>query len=171
MASQFRRAMDALYLLCVFVAGVCLVAIAVVIPYGVYMRYVANHAASWPEPMAILLTIVLTFIGGAACYRTGTHMRVTLLRSSMPRLVEKSMSVVAELLMALLALFMVVHGTGLVQTTWHQSVAEFPALKVGISYLPIPIGGAMLLLFVLEFLLIGPPPDAVADDDSLSVTE
>jgi len=73
--------------------------------------------------------------------------------------------------MALLALFMVVHGTGLVQTTWHQSVAEFPALKVGISYLPIPIGGAMLLLFVLEFLLIGPPPDAVADDDSLSVTE
>ncbi len=170
MTATFRRAMDALYLLGVFVAGVCLVAIAVVIPYGVYMRYIANHAASWPEPMAILLTIVLTFIGGAACYRTGTHMRVTLLRSSMPRIVERSMTLLAELLMALLAVFMVVRGTGLVQTTWHQGVAEFPALKVGISYLPIPIGGAMLLLFVLEFLLIG-PPDAVADDDSLAVTE
>lgn len=171
MVAQFRRAMDALYLLCVFIAGICLVAIAVVIPYGVYMRYIANHAASWPEPMAILLTIVLTFFGGAACYRTGTHMRVTLLRTSMPRIIEKSMTLLAELLMALLAVFMVVHGSGLVETTWHQGVAEFPALKVGISYLPIPIGGAMLLLFVVEYILIGPPPTAAVDADSLPIAE
>lgn len=159
MQASLRRAMDALYLACVVVAGLCLVAIAVVIPYGVYMRYIVNRAASWPEPMAILLTIVLTFLGGAACYRTGTHMRVTLLRSSMPPLVERGMRVLAELLMGVLALFMLVHGSGLVETTWYQVVPEFPTLSVGVSYLPIPVGGAVLLLFVIEHLLIGPPPD------------
>lgn len=158
MQASLRRAMDAVYLGCVVIAGFCLVAIAVVIPYGVYMRYIVNRAASWPEPMAILLTIVLTFLGGAACYRTGTHMRVTLLRSSMPPLVERGMTLLAELLMGVLALFMLVHGTGLVQTTWHQVVPAFPSLSVGVSYLPIPVGGAVLLLFVLEHLLIGPPP-------------
>ena len=57
--------------------------------------------------------------------------------------------------MAFVALFMVIWGARLVGTTWHQSIAEFPALSVGVTYLPIPIGGAMTLLFVLERLLIG----------------
>src|SRR5437660_8767184 len=74
-----RAAMDALYGFCVVVAGGALVLISVVIPWGVFTRYVLNSAASWPEPMAILLTIVLTFFGSAACYRAGTHMSVSVL--------------------------------------------------------------------------------------------
>src|SRR6266436_2133534 len=63
----FRWALDALYRLCVAVSGAALVLISAVIPWGVFTRYVLNSAASWPEPMAILLTIVLTFFGAAAC--------------------------------------------------------------------------------------------------------
>jgi TRAP-type C4-dicarboxylate transport system permease small subunit len=64
----------------------------------------------------------------------------------------------AEALVAFLAVFMVIWGARLVGTTWHQSIAEFPALSVGVTYLPIPIGGAITLLFVVERLLIGAPP-------------
>jgi TRAP-type C4-dicarboxylate transport system permease small subunit len=66
----------------------------------------------------------------------------------------------AEGLVALVGLFMVVWGARLVGTTWHQSIAEFPALSVGVTYLPIPVGGAITLLFVAERLLIGRPPQA-----------
>src|ERR1051326_1828609 len=76
MSRQFRQAMDGLYLLCVIVAGTSLVLISAVIPWAVYTRYVLNRAASWPEPMAVLLTIVLTFFGAASCYRRGLHMNV-----------------------------------------------------------------------------------------------
>ncbi len=38
---------------------------------------------------------------------------------------------------------------------WEQPVAEFPILTSGESYLPLPIGSAVLLLFVLERLLFG----------------
>jgi tripartite ATP-independent transporter DctM subunit len=78
MSHIYRKAMDALYLACVFIAGVALVVISAVIPWAVYTRYVINRAASWPEPTAVLLTIVLTFFGAAACYRLGLHMNVTL---------------------------------------------------------------------------------------------
>ena len=71
MALSIAQAMDALYALCVIVAGAALVLISAVIPWGVFTRYVLNSAASWPEPMAVLLTIVLTFFGAAACYRVG----------------------------------------------------------------------------------------------------
>ena len=78
-----------------------------------------------------------------------------LLPDGLRRLVN---SVVAGL-MALMALFMTGWGAKLVEATWHNTIADFPALSVGVTYLPIPIGGAILLLFVIELAFIGPPPE------------
>jgi len=159
---RLRAAMDALYRLCIVVAGSALVLISAVVPWGVFTRYVLNSAASWPEPMAILLTIVLTFIGGAACYRADSHMRVSILVRALSRPWRHLAEPLAEALTALLSLFMVVWGARLVVATWHQSIAEFPQLSVGVTYLPIPIGGTITLLFVIERLLIGRPPMDIA---------
>lgn len=153
----FRELMDKLYLLCVMVAGTSLVLISAVIPWSVFTRYVLNSAASWPEPMAILLAIVLTFIGAAACYRSALHMRVRVVVLLLPELGQRIIDLVAELLVALISVFMMVWGLRLVGTTWHQSIAEFPFLSVGATYLPIPIGGFITLLFVIERVVIGPP--------------
>ena len=54
--------------------------------------------------------------------------------------------------------FMVWKGFELVQATLHQSIAEFPGLSVGIVYLPIPIAGVLLLLFIFERIWVGDPP-------------
>src|SRR5262249_20968413 len=77
LAPALLRLVDLLYAMCVVIAGQALVLISAVIPWAVYTRYVLNRAASWPEPMAVLLMIVLTFFGAAACYRVGLHMRVS----------------------------------------------------------------------------------------------
>jgi TRAP-type C4-dicarboxylate transport system permease small subunit len=155
---MFRRAMDALYLVCAVVAGSALVLISAVIPWGVYTRYVLNSAASWPEPMAVLLAIVLTFIGAAACYRVGAHMSVSILVNALGQPWQRLVRLLSEALMGLVSVFMMVWGSALVETTWHQSIAEFPFLPVGLTYVPIPVGGAITLLFVIERMLIGPPP-------------
>ena len=156
-AASLRAAMDALYSACVIVAGSALVLISAVIPYGVFTRYVLNSAASWPEPAAILMAIVLTFIGAAACYRARMHMRVAVVVNLLPPIGQRLINLLAEGVMAAMCLFMVIWGERLVATTWYQSIAEFPFLSVGITYLPIPIGGAITLLFVIERVLIGPP--------------
>jgi len=155
--AAFRAAMSALYGACVVVAGSALVLISAVIPYGVFTRYVLNSAASWPEPAAILMAIVLTFIGAAACYRARMHMRVTVVVNLLPPIGQKIVNLLADGVMAAMCLFMMVWGERLVATTWYQSIAEFPFLSVGITYLPIPIGGLITLLFVIERVLIGPP--------------
>jgi TRAP-type C4-dicarboxylate transport system permease small subunit len=165
MAVGFRRAMDALYLLCVGIAGVCLVLISAVIPWSVFTRYVLNQAASWPEPMAILLTIVLTFFGAAACYRINLHMNMTIMTEHLSARGRWVCEIASELLMAATGLFMVIWGALLCETTWYQTIAEFPFLSVGVTYLPIPIGGLFLLLFVIERLAIGRPPPGWADED------
>ncbi|HTV27175.1 MAG TPA: TRAP transporter small permease [Xanthobacteraceae bacterium] len=157
MTSSIRTLMDALYGLCVCIAGTALVLISAVIPWAVYTRYELNSAASWPEPTAVLLMIVLTFFGAAACYRVGLHMRMSFFASLLPPLGQRLCALLVELLMALIALFMVRWGATLVMTTWQNSVADFPSLSVGVTYLPIPVGGAILLSFVVERLTIGPP--------------
>ena len=60
---------------------------------------------------------------------------------------------VLELCMLVTNLFMLVWGIKLVQATWHQSIAEFPVVTAGMAYLPIPIGGALTTLFVIERLM------------------
>ncbi|HVL73166.1 MAG TPA: TRAP transporter small permease [Beijerinckiaceae bacterium] len=158
MKAAYARAMEALYLACVMIAGVSLTVMTLVIPWGVYTRYVLNRGSAWPEPMAVLLMIVFTFLGAAACYRAGAHIAVTMVVERVPPVLQRVCAGLVHLLMGLLAAFMVYWGILLVQTTWHQVIAEFPFLSAGISYMPIPIGGAITLLFLVELVWIGPPP-------------
>ena len=164
MAGLFRRAMDCLYLLCVVVGCAALVLISAIIPWAVFTRYVLNSAASWPEPMAVLLTIVLTFIGAAAGYRFNLHMNVSFFANKLPGRFRIVLDLVVQLLMALIAAFMIVWGTRLVEVTWHNTIADFPFLSVGVTYLPIPVGGVFLLLFIIERIFLGLPPEATPQE-------
>jgi TRAP-type C4-dicarboxylate transport system permease small subunit len=159
MALVYRKIMDALYLCCVVIAGTALVLISAVIPWAVFTRYVLNSAASWPEPTAILLTIVLTFVGAAACYRRRIHMNVSYFVQLLPPISRAIAEFVVELLVAAMGLFMMVYGARLVEATWYNTIPDFPALSVGVTYLPIPIGGALLLLFVIERVVLGAPEE------------
>jgi TRAP-type C4-dicarboxylate transport system permease small subunit len=157
-AGLFRRAMDVVYWTGAVFACTALVLVSAIIPWAVYTRYVLNSASSWPEPLAVLLTIAITFVGAANCYRQRIHMNMTVGTDLLPPRLRAASGVISELLMAVVAIFMLVWGAKLVQTTWGNSVDEFPWLSVGVTYLPIPISGAMMLLFVVERLTIGAPP-------------
>lgn len=161
MAALVRKLMDLLYLGSAIIAGVALVLISAVIPWAVFTRYVLNSAASWPEPTAVLLTIVLTFFGAAACYRLRLHMNVSFFADAFPGIWKRLAQILSELLVGAMAVFMTVYGVKLVDATWDNTIADFPALSVGVTYLPIPIGGAILFLFVLERLFLGPPFETI----------
>src|SRR4030081_90621 len=75
-AGVFRRVVDAVYWSGAIVACVALVLVSAVIPWAVYTRYILNSASSWPEPMAVLLTVAITFIGSANCYCQRIHMNM-----------------------------------------------------------------------------------------------
>jgi TRAP-type C4-dicarboxylate transport system permease small subunit len=170
MAASFRRAMDYLYLACVYVGIAALVLISAVIPWAVFTRYILNSAASWPEPTAVLLMILLTFIGAAAGYRFHVHMNISFFVDKLPDRLKAFVDLVVQLLMAMIALFMVYWGSLLVEATWYNTIPDFPALSVGVTYLPIPLGGFCLLLFVIERILLGAPPDPTAHDDAHPTT-
>lgn len=150
MKAQYIRAMDALHRVCLIIASACLVIITLIIPYGVFTRYVLNSAASWPEPIATLLMIIMSFFAAIVCYREYLHIGVGVLPAIFKGKVRQALGWFIEICMLATNMFMLVWGIRLVQTTWFQWIAELPAMSVGLSYSPIPICGAVTILFIIE---------------------
>jgi TRAP-type C4-dicarboxylate transport system permease small subunit len=155
MKQRYIRAMDVLHNACMVIAGLALVAITLMIPYGVFCRYVLNSASSWPEPMAVLLMIWLSFLSAVVCYREYLHIGVGLLPSALTGTPRAVLGWIIEICMLITTVFMLWWGIKLVQTTWYQSIAEFPIVSVGFSYLPVPISGLIIVLFVIERMWTG----------------
>jgi TRAP-type C4-dicarboxylate transport system permease small subunit len=155
MKNLLLRINDRLYMTCIWIAGLAVLTISLIIPWGVFARYILGTGSSWPEPTAILLMMVFTFIGAAASYRAGAHMAVAMLTDRMSPGMRQATSICSQLLMATICLFMTVWGTKLCLSTWNQFMSAMPTLRVGITYMPIPVGGLLTLIFVLEKLLLG----------------
>jgi TRAP-type C4-dicarboxylate transport system permease small subunit len=154
----YRQAMEGLYIACIGLAGVVMLVMTVIIPYGVFMRYAMNSPASWPEPAGILLMVLFSFIGGAAAYRAKAHIAVGTLLNMVNDVNRVRLERTADIGMGIIALFMIKWGVQLVQLVWQNTIAEFPDLSVGVTYIPIPAAGVVTLLFCIERLWLGDPP-------------
>jgi TRAP-type C4-dicarboxylate transport system permease small subunit len=158
MKQRYAQAMEWLYIACIGVAGVVMLVMTIIIPYGVFMRYVVNSPSSWPEPMGILLMVVFSFLGGAAAYRAKAHIAVSTFLNMLGDKNRERTQLVAEIGMGIIAIFMIKWGVLLVKATWYNTIAEFPDLSAGVTYIPIPVAGVITLLFVIERLWCGEPP-------------
>ena len=155
MRERTLKFLDGIYLGCIWVAGIAIFFMSIIIPVGVFARYVLGFGAQWPEPIAIMLMVVFTFIGAAAAYRAGAHIAVAMLTDRLPGPLKKVCSVGVDLAMALVCLIGVVYGTKLCLGTMGQNLAELPWLPVGVTYSPLPLGALLTLVFVLEKMLFG----------------
>ena len=158
MRNAYRRLMQQLYLGCIVLSGLGMVAITLIIPTGVFMRYVMNDPLQWPEPASVIMMVYFSFIGGAAVYRANQQIAVEALTRAVNAPTRAVMQWGVHACMLLVAAFMLGYGAHLCWVTKDNTIAEFPWLSTGIVYLPIPLGGLLTLLFILEKIWLGEPP-------------
>jgi len=158
MRQLYRRVMQRLYLACIVLSGLAMVAITIIIPSGVFMRYVMNDPLQWPEPAAVIMMVFFSFVGGAAVFRANQQIAVEALMKAVSARSRAAMQWGVHACMLLIAAFMLGYGVHLCLLTRGNTIAEFPWLSVGIVYLPIPIGGLLTLLFIIEKIWLGEPP-------------
>jgi TRAP-type C4-dicarboxylate transport system permease small subunit len=132
-----------------------MVAMSLIIPWAVFTRYVLDTGTSWAEPLAIMFMMIFTFLGAAVAYRANCHIAVAMLTDRVPAVARKALEKIVDALMAALAVYIVVYGYDLSVMTWNQFIAELPELRVGITYMTLPVGSAVTLLFVIERIFCG----------------
>jgi TRAP-type C4-dicarboxylate transport system permease small subunit len=150
------RFFDGLYLACIWVSGLAILFMSLIIPWGVFARYVLGTGSSWPEPVAVLLMVTFTFMGAAAAYRAGGHIAVGMLVERLSVGMQKVLAQLVHWLMLVICVFVMLWGGKLVLGTMGQTLADLPWLAVGWTYLPLPVGAFLTLLFVFEVLVYGP---------------
>ena len=158
MRDAYRLSMERLYLACIVVSGTALVAITLMVPAGVFMRYAMNNPLQWPEPASVIMMVFFSFIGGAAVYRANQQIAVEALMKAVGPRSRAAMQWGVYACMLLIAAFMLGYGVHLCVVTWGNTIAEFPSLSTGVVYMPIPIGGLLTLLFIVEKIWLGDPP-------------
>jgi TRAP-type transport system small permease protein len=129
--------------------AILLAAIVVVVLSQVVTRYLLHISISWPEELARYLLVWLMFIGGAAAGARLQQITVDTLTSIAPPRVKIALSVVATL-GSLLAIGILVWAGRPLFGPAGMTVSSATGIEMRWVYLAMPVGGALLGLFVLR---------------------
>lgn len=143
------RALSRLFLV---VAGAGLLVMTGIIGWQVFGRYVLNASPAWAEQLALVLMIWFITLAAAAGVREGFHIRITVLEDNLAEGGAKALRLASHAIVGLIGAAMAVWGAELVQATWHHNI---PTLSIprGAAYLPLPLSGALIVLFTVENLI------------------
>jgi TRAP-type C4-dicarboxylate transport system permease small subunit len=156
------RALDGLASLAMGLAGLALVAMALVQAWQVFARYVLNDSPGWTEPLALLLMSFGVMFGAAVAVRRESHFAFQTLRDAMPGPQQWLMKSISRLIAAAGGAGLMVLGGTLMIDDWPVVMAGAP-LPAGLKFAGLCFGGALILLFALERLLTGDYPAPAAE--------
>lgn len=158
---------DALYKIILLLCKLLLVADILITSYAVFGRlvggiqlpdgqYLRNAVSfiddpSWSEEVVLTLMSYMAVLSAALAIRRGAHIRMTALDNYLPKKLVMTLDVLADVFVLLLGLMMLVVGwkyaTGLGGRGFYVSL---PKLSKFWQYFPVPLAGAVMIVFELE---------------------
>jgi TRAP-type C4-dicarboxylate transport system permease small subunit len=143
---------SALARLAITIAAVALCLMALAQGWQVFARYVLNDSPSWTEPTSLLLMNTAMMFGAAVGVKAGAHFGFFLLPQAARGLWRKALLACTHLLVAALSGLLSIWAARLVVDAWPVTIAGAP-LPQGLNFLPLAIGGALMVVFSIEHLL------------------
>ena len=152
-ASPAQRVLDSIAAVVIAIAAIALVGLVLVQSWQVFTRYVLNDSPSWTEPVTLLLLATAMGMGAAAGVHTNRHFGFYLLHDHLRPGARKLIDVLVAL---------VIIGIGTTMAWWGAILlvdglgirAAGARLPQSINYLPLSIGGALMVVFALNRLLL-----------------
>lgn len=150
--TKLTALLDVIARICRFITGLSLVVLTVIFGWLVFGRYVLNATPTWVEQVALLLVMLIAFIGAAVGVYEHTHLSVTLLRSGVASRVRTVLVVISDVIMAGFGALMLWYGTQLTLFKWGSLI---PMIQVpeGLRSLPLTICGGLILIFTVGHLI------------------
>ena len=134
-----------------YAACVCLAGLLGVVVYGVVLRYVFNDAPPYVEQVALLLVISVAMFGAAAGVRDAGHIGLDTLVAQLSARAQLACAVAVALLSAVFGLALAV-GSARMATSTYASTIPTLGLSEAFRYLPVMLGGGLIVLFSIEHL-------------------
>ena len=149
---RYNKVMEGISRVVFIITSVFISLMVIIISVQVFGRFVLNKTPRWSEETTLLLMLYTGFLGATVVYRERMHIGIRAFLLMFPPKGRTVCFFIIDGLVGVFSAFMAVWGTGF---AWMMRNQTMPATKVpvGISYLPIPIAGVLLVLFVFEKIM------------------
>ncbi len=147
-----QRGMDLLSDIVIGISATALLGLVVVQGWQVIARYVLNDSPSWTEPVTLLLLSTAMSLGAASGVHTKRHFGFYLLANSLGASTRRVLD-------AIPALIIIAIGATIAWWGWILLMDGIDIRTAGadlpqsINYLPLSIGGGLMVLFALHQLV------------------
>ncbi|WP_313256043.1 TRAP transporter small permease [Stenotrophomonas acidaminiphila] len=158
-----QRALEALATVVIHIAVVALLGLVVVQGWQVFARYVINDSPSWTEPVTLLLLSTAMSMGAAAGVHTHRHFGFFLLAEHLNPLARRVVDALVPLVVASIGAVIAWWGWVLWIDGLHIKAAG-AHLPQSVNYLPLSLGGALMVVFALNRLWLALRPAAIEGD-------
>ncbi|QDH68894.1 TRAP transporter small permease [Marilutibacter alkalisoli] len=148
------RVLDRIASLSIGIAGASLLGLVVVQGWQVFARYVLNSSPSWTEPVTLLLLATCMSLGAAAAVREDRHFRFHLLVQLLPPSLHRAADALAALVVIAIGGVLATWGARLLVDGFDIRMAGAP-LPQSIPFLPLTVGGVLMVVFAAARLLAG----------------
>jgi len=155
-----QKLLEQLASVVIHVAAIALLGLVVVQGWQVFARYVINDSPSWTEPVTLLLLSTAMSLGAAAGVHANRHFGFYLLAEHMNPLLKRLVDALVPLIIATIGGFIAVWGWVLWMDGLHIKTAG-ASLPQSVNYLPLSIGGALMVVFALNRLVLSLYPAAI----------
>ncbi|KRG68578.1 TRAP transporter small permease [Pseudoxanthomonas dokdonensis] len=146
-----RRPIDRLSDAAIGVAASALFGLVVVQGWQVIARYVLNDSPSWTEPVTLLLLSTAMSLGAASGVHTQRHFGFFLLADAAPPRLRRVLSALTPLVIIAIGAVIAFWASRLLADGIDIRVAG-AAMPQSINYLPLAIGGVLMVVFAINQL-------------------
>lgn len=146
------RILDVLCRAILWLSGAGLFLMTLAVTWQVFGRFVLNDSPTWTEPTSLMLMLWFILLAAAVGVRQHFHLSLDLFRQIMPEGVRMAMDAVCSVAVGIFGAGMLYYSRELIAGTWDVVIPGL-GLPVGMSYLPIALSGALIVLFSVEQLL------------------
>ena len=163
-ADAFQRVLAHIATFAIGIAAAALLGLVVVQGWQVFARYVLNDSPSWTEPVTVLLLATAMGLGAAVGVHSHRHFGFYLLHEHMQPLLRRIVDVLVPLVVIGIGSVLAYWGAILLLDGWSIKAAG-AQLPQSINYLPLSVGGALMVLFALDHLRQALRPRAAATQE------
>lgn len=158
--SPVQQLMDRLAGAAIAIASLSLIGLVIVQGWQVFARYVLNNSPSWTEPVTLLLLSTAMAMGAASGVYSNRHFGFVLLAEALPAKVKRVVDATSPAIIALIGAYLAYWGGVLLLDGLDVKMAGAP-LPQSIAYLPLALGGALMVVFALNrlFLILTAPTE------------
>ncbi len=141
-----------------FIVQILLIIMVAIITWLVFSRQLLGSAPSWVEEISLVMIIWFGLIGATFGVRERYHLRMDLFFKMFPPKIRTVIAYFTDALVVAFGAMLLIGGINHVILTMGQTL---PATKLpgAIRYLPLPITGALIILYGIRNLIGGPAND------------